>query len=125
VGRVFRILACSVVFGLGLLTATNAMATGTTTSAGDQQYVDPLTTTTPSHASTAPAAPQPAPTSAPAAAPSSSTGPVSSSSAASAPAPQVSSSTLPYTGLDIGACVALGAGLLGAGLLLRRVMRRV
>ena len=35
-----------------------------------------------------------------------------------------SSSTLPYTGLNLEACVGVGIGLLGAGVLLRRIVRR-
>jgi len=30
---------------------------------------------------------------------------------------------LPFTGLNIWACVAIGAGLLGTGLVLRRIVR--
>jgi hypothetical protein len=116
-------------------------------SAGDQQYIDPLagnTTSTPSHSS--PAASSPSSSSSSSS--SSSTGSSAGASAPSSPAPattattaQASTSssssgststsaaaatsrpTLPFTGLDVWLCVAVGGGLLGAGLALRRLAR--
>jgi hypothetical protein len=37
---------------------------------------------------------------------------------------KASSKTLPFTGLNLWACVALGVGLLAAGLALRRALAR-
>ena len=116
---------------LALPLAGPALASGTGTSAGDQQYVDPLTTTTP--ASTTPASTTPAASTAPATASSSgastssagsttTTTPTTSAPTSSA---QATSDTLPYTGLNVEACVAVGIGLLGAGLVLRRIVARV
>lgn len=86
-------------------------------SAGDQQYQDPLgntpakpktpktTTTTP--AQTPSASPSPATTTAP--------------SSAAQPATAQSSGTLPRTGFPVGPVIALGAALIGAGFLIRRL----
>jgi hypothetical protein len=87
-------------------------------SAGDQQYQDPLGNTpakpkTPKTTTTTPA-PAPASTPAPAASPA----PSSATSAASAQ----SSGTLPRTGLPVVSLIALGAALIGAGLLIRRLV---
>ena len=104
-------------------------------SAGNQQYVDPLASTTP----TAPAStgsPPPPSSSAPPASSSapatSSAPPTSSAPATSAPATGASSdapahaagATLPFTGLDLWPAVAVGFGLIGSGLVLRRLARR-
>ena len=108
--------------------AASALASGTGTSAGDQQYVDPLTSTTSTrtttHASTTPAASSsttPAPSS-----PAVSTGSTTSAPATTTPASSstshASSGTLPFTGLNIEACLAVGVGLLAAGLALRRAV---
>jgi LPXTG-motif cell wall-anchored protein len=94
-------------------------------SAGDNQYTDPLSTSTTTHstpppaASTTPAAPPAhatatAPTTAPTATLASSTTSAASGS---------SSKTLPMTGYDGLAGALLGAGLLGAGLAVRRRVR--
>lgn len=110
---------------LALLLAAPALAQGgTSTSAGDQQYVDPLANTTPTSATPTPASPSPAASSS--SAPTSST---PSSTQSPNPAPSTTahadpSGTLPYTGLNVGLLVAIGLGLVGAGLLLRRVVRR-
>jgi LPXTG-motif cell wall-anchored protein len=119
---------------LSLLAAGTALAQGgTTTSAGDQQYVDPLTNTatTPAPATSAPAPSAPAPSassSAPTSAPPASAT-AAPSSAPSAPVTPTSSGggsgTLPYTGVNVGLIVAIGLGLLLAGLILRRLARRV
>src|SRR5947209_4301904 len=127
--RLARLMACSLALGsLALATSTGALA-GTSTSAGDQQYVDPLTTKT---STTAPA-PAPAPTTTGSSTisqspPSSISGTASSSTGTSttgsttsnSPAASAAAPALPYTGLNVGACLALGAGLLGTGLWLRR-----
>lgn len=115
-----------------LLPTASALASGSGTSAGDQQYVDPLTTTTPAttHTSTTQTTTTQATTStgttsapsSPASTPSSSS-PATATSTATTPA-STSSRTLPYTGLNIEACVGFGLGLLGAGLLLRRIVAR-
>ncbi len=92
-------------------------------SAGDNQYTDPLatsppqpttapaptTSSSPATTSSTQATSQPAPTSTTAS--SASTGPA----AASDPAPQ-----LPYTGDDVWLLAAAGAGIAGAGVVLRR-----
>ena len=132
VRRLPRILACAaLVAALGSLLPATVLASGTGTSAGDQQYVDPLTTTTSTHSTTTPAPAAPAPSStssAPAASPASSgatTPTAPTSTTAGAPtAPAAHAATLPYTGLDIGACVAVGVAMLGGGFLLRRTVRR-
>jgi hypothetical protein len=129
VRRLPRILACAVcVAALGSLLPATTLASGTGTSAGDQQYVDPLTTTTSTHSSTTSAPAAPAPSSAPAASSASSgattgTAPTSTTAGAQT-APAAHAATLPYTGLDIGACVAVGVAMLGGGFLLRRTVRR-
>jgi hypothetical protein len=123
-----RILACGlVVLGLVLMGAGSAVADsgGGGGSAGNSQYVDPLsghssghsksksTTTTASTSSSTP-----------------SSGSSSSTLSQSAPS-SVSTSTsstgrtLPFTGLNLWACIGLGLGLLGAGLALRRALARV
>jgi hypothetical protein len=128
VRRLVQILGCSVALAaLGLVVTATALASGSGTSAGDQQYVDPLTTstaqpttqssTTPS-ASSAPTSPAPSATTA--AAPTSTT----TATTPSSPSSHAASGTLPFTGLNIEACVAVGAGLLGAGLVLRRAVAR-
>jgi hypothetical protein len=131
VGGRTRILACLLIGALALLSAGPALAQGggTTTSAGDQQYIDPLATTT----ATTPAPTTPAPsTSAP-----STTTPAASSSSAPTPTatttsqapttsttPGASGNTLPYTGLNLGLVIAVGLGLIGGGFLLLRLARR-
>ncbi len=124
-GRI-RILLCLAVGALALLTAGSALAQGggTTTSAGDQQYVDPLsqsTSATPAPKTSAPATTTPAPsTTTPTTSGSSS--PPSSTTVATTPS--AGSSTLPYTGLNLGLVIAVGLGLLGGGLVLLRLARR-
>ena len=128
VRRLLRILSRGgLLVLLALPLAGTALASGTGTSAGDQQYVDPLTTTAP--ASTTPASTTPAASTAPATA-SSSGASTSSAGSTTTTTPttssaQATSDTLPYTGLNVEACVAVGIGLLGAGLVLRRIVARV
>jgi hypothetical protein len=113
-----------VLAALAVPLAATALASGTGTSAGDQQYVDPLTTTTATtttHGSTSPA-PATTPAATSTAVSSTSTTPTASAASSSA---QPTSGTLPYTGLNVGACMAVGIGLLGAGLVLRRIVARV
>jgi 2-oxoisovalerate dehydrogenase E2 component (dihydrolipoyl transacylase) len=112
--------------------AGTALASGTGTSAGDQQYVDPLTPTTSAPttpAQTTPASSTPAasstPTTTASSGASSSSAGSTATAAASAPSNSATSGTLPFTGLNVEACVAVGIGLLGAGLLLRRIVARV
>ena len=124
----------AVVLALMLLAPPVALAD----SAGDQQYIDPLagnTTPTASHPPpTAPApvasapessTPAPAGSSAPAAsAPAQTTSdPAPPSSAATATTAAASQPTLPFTGLNVWMCAAVGVGMLGAGLALRRLAR--
>jgi hypothetical protein len=91
-------------------------------SAGDNQYTDPLSTSTTTHSTPPPAAsatPPPAP--APATAPPPTATPTATIAATAAPTTSGSSSkTLPMTGYDGLAGALLGAGLLGAGFAARR-----
>ena len=116
--------------GAGYVAGSALAQGGTNTSAGDQQYIDPLTGTTSAPATTpSPSAGSSSQSASPA--PSSTTSTPSSPSviAPSAPAPSSSSShasgdALPFTGLDVGTLVIVGAALLGAGVLLRFALRR-
>jgi hypothetical protein len=86
-------------------------------SAGDQQYQDPLGNTP-----AKPKTPKPTtttPTQTPSASPAPATSTVPSSAAK--PAAAQSSGTLPRTGFPIGPVIALGAALIGAGFLIRRL----
>jgi hypothetical protein len=95
-------------FSLALGEAGVARADGSRTSAGDQQYVDPLRTTSSVPASTA-------------ASPASSTvAPARPSAPRSSHEP---SRSLPYTGLNVWLVVGAGVGLIGLGLALRRFTR--
>lgn len=122
------ILACLGGLVVGSLTAAaTVLASGTSTSAGDQQYVDPLTATT-STSQTATSS------SGSSSSGSSSSSSSSSSLSSAAPSPLASgttssssttsahSGTLPFTGMNVWACVAIGVGLLGTGLVLRRTV---
>jgi hypothetical protein len=101
-------------------------------SAGNQQYVDPLASSTPSSSSASGSAPaaasSPSSTPSPSATASASSSSNSSSQARSTPASGASaassSRTLPFTGLDLWPAVAIGFGLIGSGLAIRRVARR-
>lgn len=115
--RPLRIFACLTVIAVfSLAGAAAVMASGTGTSAGDQQYVDPLTTTTP------------APTTSTGSSTLSQSPPAtlsSGSSTTTTPSTTAAQSTgtLPYTGMNVWACAAVGVGLLGCGLGLRRIVR--
>src|SRR6185312_8866845 len=97
---------------LALALPSAALAGG---SAGDNQYQDPLGNSPPSQnktttqQATTPAPPAPAPAA---------TSPATTSAA---PTTTQSSGQLPRTGLPLGPLVALGAGLIAAGLLIRRL----
>lgn len=107
-------------------------------SAGDQQYIDPLAgnptptashaaPTTPAPVASAPASSAPAPSSSAAPAASAPAQPATDSaapsSAATATTAAASQPTLPFTGLNVWMCAAVGAGMLGLGLGLRRLAR--
>ncbi len=129
------LLAGLIILGLLALTDGAALAQGGgNNSAGNSQYVDPLAnsghskggsssqgTSTPT--TSANATPPTGSSTLSQSAPTSVTGSTSSSS--SGTSSQASSRTLPFTGLDLWACVGLGVALLAAGLALRRVLARV
>jgi LPXTG-motif cell wall-anchored protein len=136
VRRLFPVLLGIVCLALASFAAGSALAQGTDTSAGDQQYVDPLTSTNGSQAksksSSTSSSTQSSPQSS-SAAPATSgtstgTSTASSGTTATAPAPSTaahsSGDALPYTGLNIEALTIVGVALLGGGLLLRFVLRR-
>jgi LPXTG-motif cell wall-anchored protein len=109
----YSLLWATVMASVALLPAGSAIAApGTSTSAGDQQYLDPLASSTPS-ATPPPAQPAPAP-SAPAASP----------PRAAHRTQDPSRRTLPYTGFNLWVLVWAGVGLLALGLFLRRLTRR-
>lgn len=136
-------LACLIALSASSLVGAAAVfASGTSTSAGDQQYVDPLTGTTttshPSGSSGSSSSSSSSSSGSSSAGSSSSTSNTqlsqttqstqgsgtSSSSDSSGAASSTSghSGTLPFTGLNLWACAAIGLGLLGAGLVLRRAV---
>jgi hypothetical protein len=96
---------------------------GSGPSAGDNQYTDPLSTSTSTHstapppASTTPAPPV-SPTSTVAPAPTATIASTATSTTAGS-----SSKTLPLTGYDGLGAALLGGGLLGAGFVVRRRLR--
>jgi hypothetical protein len=117
---------------LALLVASPAQAQGggTTTSAGDQQYLDPLSGSTSATPAPKPSSPTtttaaPPPTSAPST-PSTPAPAATTATQTPTPAspPSAAANTLPYTGLNLGLVIALGLGLLGGGLILLRLARR-
>ncbi len=110
----YSLLWATVLASVALAPAGTAVAgSGTTTSAGDQQYLDPLASTTPS------ATPSPAP---PTAAPS----PPTATPPQPAPARRDPSRnhTLPYTGFNLWVLVWAGLGLIALGVLVRWLSRR-
>jgi cytoskeletal protein RodZ len=107
---------------LALFGASSALAAGP--SAGDQQYVDPLTgSTTPSSHSNTPSSSSstasPTPTASSSSATSSSTASTATGTASTG-STATSAATLPRTGYDGWLAAAIGAGLVGAGLAIRR-----
>lgn len=118
--RLGLLLTCLAVIGaLSLLTAGASLAAsspGCSGSAGDQQYVDPLgcpktSTGASSPPTTTPAQQAPTP---------SATIANATTTTPTAPDPKSSKRSLPHTGLDIWPAIALGIGLFGAGIVLRR-----
>ncbi len=107
---------------LGAGTALAASGSGCPGSAGDSQYVDPLgcpttSTSTPPPPTTSTTTPPPSTTTSQPATVASATATTSGSSTAHDP-----SGSLPHTGLDLWAVIALGVGLLAAGIVVRRLL---
>jgi hypothetical protein len=102
----------ALVISLSLVLPTAALAD----SAGDQQYQDPLgnTPAKPKTPKTTTTTPSTAPSTSPAPA-------TTTPSSAAQPATAQSSGTLPRTGFPVGPVIALGAALIGAGFLIRRL----
>jgi hypothetical protein len=94
---------------LALLFPAAAFAGG---SAGDNQYQDPLGNSPPQTKTTTQRATTPAPPPAP---------PPAATTTTPRATSTVSSGDLPRTGLPLGPMIALGAGLIAAGLLIRRL----
>jgi hypothetical protein len=119
--RLGLVLACLVAIAALMLVGAGAALAGSGNgcggSAGDSQYVDPLgcpTTSTTSTSTTPPPTTTTGTATTPPATVASAT--TTTSSAATGHDPK----SLPRTGLDVWAAVALGAGLLGAGIVIRR-----
>jgi hypothetical protein len=146
VRRVILTFACLAGLLLGSLGGAAAVAaSGTSTSAGDQQYVDPLTgSSTTSHptgssnsgssnsgssgssqssGSSGSGSSSPTTNGTLSSTPPTSTSSSSGSSSDPGPSTGSHSGTLPFTGMNVWACVAIGVGLLGTGLVLRRIVR--
>jgi hypothetical protein len=114
---------------IGAVTLAPLPAAALATSAGDQQYVDPLnnSSSTPSthHSSSSSsgsgssAAATATPTASSGSLAPASTG-ATATTAASGSTASTTGKTLPFTGYDGGLAVALGAGLVAGGVLLRR-----
>ena len=115
-------------FAVSVWAPASALANGCNSSAGDQQYVDPLQNCNPApsssgtHTNPAPSTsvPTPATTPTPIASTSSTTA-VTATTATTHGSDPSSSKTLPYTGLNLGAALAVAMSLLGGGLVLRRL----
>ena len=113
--------------------AAAVLASGTSTSAGDQQYVDPLTSTSnSSHPSTSSSSSGSSSSSSGSSSSTSNSSLSQSSSSSSSGSSGTSGSgssasahggTLPFTGMNVWACAAIGVGLFGTGLVLRRSVR--
>ena len=138
--RFASLLACLLLLGLTALTIGPAAFGKGKPSAGDNQYVDPLSSTTTGPAVGAPRADRkkaksstttsttaPAtttPTSSLSPTPPASISNSSTTTSSTTSATKATSGTLPFTGLNVGACIALGCMLLLGGLALRRVTAR-
>ena len=125
--RLGLVLSCLVaICALSLLGAAASLAAsspGCSGSAGDSQYVDPLGCPTTS-TSTTPLPTTTPPTTTPAAQHTPTPAATVATATGTAADPKSSHATLPYTGLDVWPAIALGAGLLGAGIVLRRSILR-
>lgn len=117
-----QVLVCAVaVIGLGLATSTTALAGGGGgSSAGNSQYIDPLHNGGHHHGSSSGSSSSGS--SGSSSSSGSSTLTPSSPTLGSTSSAQATARTLPYTGLNLEACVALGLALLLAGFGLRRVL---
>jgi len=113
----------------GYATGSALAQGGTSTSAGDQQYIDPLTSTT-SKSSASSTTSSSQSQQSPSASGSTSTGSSSSGLAATTAASSSpdtahsSAANLPFTGLNVEALIGVGLALLGGGVLLRLFLRR-
>jgi hypothetical protein len=126
VRRLRHTLSCTAALtAVAALVAASAAAAGTDTSAGNQQYLDPLTSSA-SSPSTPPGASAGGSSTSPQSPPASSAGAAAKASSARPSTSTVHDpgGTLPYTGLNVWPYGAVGIGLLGAGLVLRRAARR-
>lgn len=116
--------------GVALLCAVLALSAAPALgqSAGNQQYVDPLASTTPTAPASTSSPPATAQNTSPAATSSSSgsaASPTATTASSSSGAPARSASgTLPFTGLDLWPAVGVGFGLIASGIAIRRVTRR-
>jgi hypothetical protein len=114
------LVCCVALIALGLATSTTALAGGGGgNSAGNSQYIDPLHNGGHHHGSGSHGSSSGSSTST---AGSSTLSPSAPSGVGSTASAQGTSRTLPYTGLNLEACVALGLALLLAGFGLRRVL---
>lgn len=136
VRRIVLTAACLVVLSaIALGGAAAVLAQGTSTSAGDNQYVDPLTSTTstshPSGSSSSSSSGSSGSSSSSSTSNSSlsqtpssvASGSASSSGSSAGGTSSAGSRTLPFTGMNVWAGVAIGLGLLGTGIVLRRTVR--
>lgn len=118
----YSLLWATVLASVALVPAGVALAApGTTTSAGDQQYLDPLAATTPS--ATPPSTP-PAPVPAAPAAPPGASPATAATASTPATGHDPGHRTLPYTGFNLWVLVWAGLGLTALGAILRRLTRR-
>lgn len=119
------------ILGLLALSGGAALAQGGGNSAGNSQYVDPLSgnghhkgsshSSSSSGTSSASASNSTSTTVSPTLSPSA---PSSVAGSTTSSSTKASSKSLPFTGLNLWACIALGVGLLTAGIALRRALAR-
>jgi hypothetical protein len=118
--KLAQLLAC---LALGIaasaIPATSGALAKTKTSAGDNQYVDPLANTTSTPATT----PKTTPTTTTPSSTLSQTPPAAVATTA-APTATPPAQALPFTGFNLWTLVVVGLGLVGAGLVLRLIARR-